>query len=221
MRSAGCARRGKRRYDEQVQSASARIVQLTHSHEARLENEVRQAAAQANVVTERLQASEAQAQLRLQEQAQLSNMLIAELRKALKETSDQATANTRTAAELEVALCKEILEAHHRLVELEPAWDMFIAKHYNEEEEAREQEQSRKAAVAAQPSEHRNRRLEDALDRSDPRLLAINPPLGAAADTTHLATPRGADNVLSGAPVPGSTSSLGMFSPVSTGLESG
>ena len=99
--------------------ASARIVQLTHSHEARLENEVRQAAAQANIVTERLQASEAQAQLRLQEQAQLSNMLIAELRKALKETSDQATANTRTAAELGVALCKEILEAQHRLVELD------------------------------------------------------------------------------------------------------
>jgi hypothetical protein len=109
----------QRRYDEQVQSASARIVQLTHSHEARLENEVRQAAAQANIVTERLQASEAQAQLRLQEQAQLSNMLIAELRKALKETSDQATANTRTAAELGVALCKAILEAHHRLVELD------------------------------------------------------------------------------------------------------
>ena len=87
---------------------------------------------------------------------------------------------------------------------------MFIAKH-NEEEEAREQEQRRKAAVAAQPSERRNRRLEDATDRSNPRFL---PPSGAAAATTHLATPRGLDNVLSGAPVPGSTS----FSPMSTGF---
>ena len=45
-------------------------------------------------------------------------MLIVELR---KETSEQATANTRTAAELEVALRKEILKAHHRLAELEQA----------------------------------------------------------------------------------------------------
>ena len=83
-----------------------------------------------NVATERFQASEAQAQLRLQEQAQLADMLIAELCKALKETSDQATtANTLTAAELEVALRKEILEAHRRLANLEPAWDMFIVKH--------------------------------------------------------------------------------------------
>ena len=139
-------------------------------------------------------------------------MLIAELCKALKETSDQATANMRTAAKLEVQLRTEILETHHRLAELEPAWDMFIAK-YNEEEEAREQEQCCKAAVAVQPSERRNRRLEDASDRSDPRLLASNPPSGAAADTTHLATPRGADNVQSGALVPGSASNLGMFSP--------
>ena len=80
-----------------------------------------------NVATERLQASEAQAQLlRLQEeQAQLADMLVAELCKVL----DQATANMRTAAELEVALRKEILEAHHCLAELEPAWDMFIPKH--------------------------------------------------------------------------------------------
>ena len=77
-----------------------------------------------------------------------------------------------------------------------------------------------KAAGAAQPSERRNRRLEDASDRCDPRLLASNPLSGAAVDTTHLATSRGADNVLSGAPVPGSASTLGMFSPVSTGLES-
>ena len=119
----------------------------------------------------------------------------------------------RTTAELEVALRKKIPEAHHRLAELELAWDIFIAKH-NEEEKAREQEQRRKAVVAAQPSERRNRRLEDASDRSDPRFLANNPPSGAAAATTHLATPRGLDNVLSGAPVPGSTS----FSPMSTGF---
>ena len=51
----------------------------------------------------------------------------------LKETADHDTANTtRNAAELEVQLRKEILIAHHRLTELEPAWDMFIAKH-NEE----------------------------------------------------------------------------------------
>ena len=69
-----------------------------------------------------------QTQLRLQEQAQMAYMLISELRRALKETADQATANTRNTAELEVQLRKEILEAHHRLAELEPAWDMFIAK---------------------------------------------------------------------------------------------
>ena len=62
--------------------------------------------------------------------------------------------------------------------------------------------------------------LEDASDRCDPRSLANNPLSGAAADTTHLATPRGADNVLSGAPVPGSASTLGMFSTMFTGLES-
>jgi hypothetical protein len=36
--------------------------------------------------------------------------------------------------ELEVALRKEILKAHHRLAEPEPAWDLFFAKHYVEEE---------------------------------------------------------------------------------------
>ena len=86
-------------------------------------------------------------------------MLISELRRALQETADQAIANTRTAAELEVHLRKELLEAKHRLAELEPAWSMFIEQH-NAEEEAQEQEQRRSAAVAAQPSEHRNRRLE-------------------------------------------------------------
>ena len=90
-----------RRYDELVQSTSARITQLTRNHEASLEKEVRQAAAQASVATERLQASEAQAQLRLQEHAQTSATMIAELRKALKETSDQALVNSRTTAEVE------------------------------------------------------------------------------------------------------------------------
>ena len=57
-----------RRYDAHVQSSLAQIAQqLTRSHEARLEIEVRQAAAQVNVANERLQASEAQAQLRLQD----------------------------------------------------------------------------------------------------------------------------------------------------------
>ena len=115
---------------------------------------------------------------------------------------------------------KEILEAHHRLAELEPVWEMFIAKH-NDKEEAREQEQRLKEAVAAQPSERRNRRLEDTSDQSDPRLLTSDPPSGAAADTTHLATPRGADNVPSSAPIPGSASTFEMFSTASTSLESG
>ena len=89
--------------------------------------------------TERVQASEAQAQLRLQEQTQRADMLISELRRKLKETTDPAITNTRTAAELEVHLRKEILEAQQRRAELEPTWNMFIAKH-NSEEEAREQE---------------------------------------------------------------------------------
>ena len=49
-------------------------------------------------------------------------MLISELCRALKETADQAIANTRTAAELEVYLRKELLlGAQNRLAELEPA----------------------------------------------------------------------------------------------------
>ena len=60
---------------------------------------------------------------------------------------------------MEVHLRKELLEAKHRLAELEPAWEMFIAKH-NDEEEAQESEQRRRAAVAAQPSERRNRKID-------------------------------------------------------------
>ena len=51
-----------------MQSSSAQIAQLTRSHEARLEYEVRQAKAQVDMAADRVQASEAQAQLRLQEQ---------------------------------------------------------------------------------------------------------------------------------------------------------
>ena len=47
------------------------------------------------------------------------------------------------------------------------------------------------------------------------------PPSDAAATTSRLATPRGADTDLSGARAPGSASTLGMFSPaVSSGVES-
>ena len=152
----------QRRYDELVQSSSAQIARLTRSHEAKLEYEVRQAAAQVAIAIKRLQANEAQAQLRLQEQAQRTDMLISELRRALQETADQAIVNTRTASELEVHLRKELLEARYHLAELEPAWEVFIAKH-NDDEEAREQEQRRRAAAAvtAQPSERRIRRPDD------------------------------------------------------------
>ena len=72
-----------------MQSSSAQIVQLTRSHEAKLEYEVRQAAAQVAIANERLQANEAQEQLRLQKQAQRTDMLISELRRALQETDRQ------------------------------------------------------------------------------------------------------------------------------------
>ena len=97
------------------------------SHEARLAHEVIQAKAQIDMVNERVQASEAKAQLRIQEQMQRAEMLISELREALTETADQDVANTRAAAEMEVHLRKELLEAKRRLAELEPAWAMLIA----------------------------------------------------------------------------------------------
>ena len=56
-------------------------------------------------------------------------MLISELCQALKTITDQDVANTRASAEMEVLLRKELLEAKHRLAELDPACDMFIAKH--------------------------------------------------------------------------------------------
>ena len=122
---------------------------------------------------------------------------------------------------MEVQLRKELLEAKHRLAELEPAWEMFIAKH-NDEEEAQESEQRRRAAVSAQPSEQRNRRLENEAPRFEVRVAASMPSSDVAASTSHLATPRGADNDLSGVRDPGSASTLGMFSPAvsTTGLDS-
>ena len=111
---------------------------------------------------------------------------------------------------------KELLEARHRLAELEPAWEMFIDKH-NDEEEAREQEQRRKAAVTAQPSERRLRDSKDVSNRDELRLSTGNSPANSTADISHLATPRGADQVLSTALALGSASTLGMFSPVSSG----
>ena len=107
---------------------------------------------QVDVANDRVKASEAQAQLLLQEQEQRSALLNIELRKALKAITEQDIANTRVSAEMEVLLRKELLEAKHRLAELEPAWKTFIEKH-NDEEEAQDLEQRRRAAVVAQPSE--------------------------------------------------------------------
>jgi hypothetical protein len=146
----------------------------------------------------------------------MAYMLISELRRALKETADQATANTRNAAELKVQLRKEIPSSRGARAGM----GYVYRKTHKEEEEAREQEQRRRAAVAAQPSERRNRGLEDASDRVDLRLLASNLPSDSAADTSHLATPRGTDNVLSSALVLGSVSTLGKFLQVSIGLVS-
>ena len=50
------------------------------SYEARLEQEMRQAKAQVDMANGRVQAIEAQAQLRLQEQTERSEMLISDLR---------------------------------------------------------------------------------------------------------------------------------------------
>ena len=97
---------------------------------------------------------------------------------------------------------------------------MFIAKH-NEEEEAQDSEQRRRAAVVAKPSERRNRRLQNEANCVESRVMTSMPPSYAAATSSRLATPRGADTELSGARAPGSASTLGMFSPaVSFGVES-
>ena len=165
-------------------------------------SELSQAKVQIDVANERVQASEAKAQLLLHEQTQRSEMLISELRRALKAITDQDIANTRASAEMEVLLRKELLETKHRLAELEPAWDMFITKQ-NEEEEAQDSEQRRRAAVVAQPAERRNRRLENEANRVESRMVTSMPPSDAAATTSRLATPRGADTDLSGAHSPG------------------
>ena len=119
--------------------------------------ELGQAKVQVDVANDRAKASEAQAQLLLHEQEQRSALLISELRKALKAITDQDVENTRASTEIEVLLRKELVEAKHRIAQLEPAWEAFIAQH-NEDQEAQEVEQRRRAAVAAQPSERRSRR---------------------------------------------------------------
>ncbi len=99
--------------------------------------ELGQAKVQVDVANDRVKASEAQAQLLRQEQEQRSALLISELRKTLKAITDQDVANTRASAEIEVLLRKELLEAKHRLAQLESAWEVFIEKH-NDEEEAQD-----------------------------------------------------------------------------------
>ncbi len=173
-----------------------------------------------DVANDRVKASEAQAQLLLHEQEQRSELLISELRKALKTITAQDVANTRASAEMEVLLRKELLETKHRLTQLESAWEMFIAKH-NDEDEAQDLEQRRRAAVVVQPSERRNRRLENKASRIELRGVTSMPSSDAAATSPQPATPRGADAELSGAHAPGSASTIGMFSPaVSSGAES-
>ena len=71
-----------RRYDEQVISSSAQLAHLTRSHEAKMAQELGQAKVHVDVANDRVKASEAQAQLLLQEQEQRSALLISELGKA-------------------------------------------------------------------------------------------------------------------------------------------
>ena len=201
-------------------SSSAQLAHLTRSHEARMAQELSQAKVQLDVANDRVKASEAQAQLLLQEQEQHSELLISELRQALKVITAQDVANTRASAKMEVLLRKELLETKHRLAQLEPAWEMFIAKH-NEEEEAQDSEQRRRAAVVAQSSERRNRRLENEASRVELRGVTSMPSSDAAATSPQPTTPRGADAELSRAHAAGSASTIRMFSPaVSSGAES-
>ena len=109
-------------------------------------------------------------------------------------------------------LRKELLETKHRLAQLEPAWEMFIEKH-NDEEEAQDLEQRRCAAVVAQPSDRRNRRQENEASRIELRGVTRMPSSDAAATSPQPATPRGTDADLSGAHAPGSASTIEMFSP--------
>ena len=210
----------RRRYDEQVASSSAQLAQLTRSHEARMANELRKAKVHFDGANEQVQASEAKARLLLHEQTQRSEMVISELRQALTAITAQDVANTRAAAAMEVHMRKELLEARHRVAELEPAWETFIDQH-NEDEEAQDLEQRRRTAVVAQPSERRHRRLENEANRVELRAVTRMQPPDASATPSRLATPRGADIDLSGARELGSASTLGMFSPAgSYGVES-
>ncbi len=87
-------------------SSSAQLAHLTRSHEARMAIELSQAKVHVDVANDRVQASEAKAELLLNEQTQRSKMLISELRQALKITTDQDIANTRASAKMEVLLHK-------------------------------------------------------------------------------------------------------------------
>ncbi len=210
----------RRRYDEQVAYSSAQLEHLKRGHEARLAQELGQAKVHVDVANDRVKASDAQAQLLLQEQEQRSALLISELRRALKAITDQDFANTRASAEMEVQLRKELLETKHRLAQLETAWEMFIARH-NEEEEAQDLEQRRWAAVVAQPSECRHRRPENEGGRIELRGVTSMPLTDAAATSPQLVTPRGADADRSREHDPGLASTIGMFSPAaSSGAES-
>ena len=129
-------------------------------------------------------------------------MLISELRKAFKAITDQDVANRHASAEVEVLLRKELLEAKQRIAQLEPAWEMFIEKH-NDEEEAQDLEQRLRAAVVAQPSERRSRRQGNESSRIDLRGVTSMPSSDAAAISPSPATPRGRDADLSASYEPG------------------
>jgi hypothetical protein len=73
----------QRRYDDQVQSSAAQLAHVKRSLEAKMAQELGQAKVQVDVANDRVKASEAQAQLLLQEQEQRSALLVSELRKAL------------------------------------------------------------------------------------------------------------------------------------------
>ena len=78
----------RQRYDDQVQSSAAQLAHVTRIHEAKMAQELGQAKMQVDVANDRMKASEAQAQLLLQEQEQRSALLISELRKALRAITD-------------------------------------------------------------------------------------------------------------------------------------
>ena len=69
--------------------------------------ELGQAKVHVDVANNRVEASEAQAQLLLQEQEQRSALLISELRRALKTITDQGVATTRASAEMEAGAASQ------------------------------------------------------------------------------------------------------------------